>query len=112
MFVLEYVCPEEMVEEEVGESSEGATRLVPGAALSAALAQASAWKEGEEEDGEVGAIAIGLGRGSVRYVGVSTHSHTVAAALAVDPAVDAVMLRYNMAHRMAAEASPSRRCCR
>ena len=104
MFVLEYVCPEEMVEEEVGESSEGATRLVPGAALSAALAQASAWKEGEEEDGEVGAIAIGLGRGSVRYVGVSTHSHTVAAALAVDPAVDAVMLRYNMAHRMAAEA--------
>ena len=95
MFVLEYVCPEELTED----PRDGA-RMVPGPALSSALAQAAEWKEERRappDDGGTEAPA------RVRYVAVSTHSHAVGEALAAHPAVDALMLRYNPAHRLAAD---------
>ena len=41
--------------------------------------------------------------GKVRYIAASTHSHVVGAALAKHAGIDALMLRYNMAHKYAAE---------
>ena len=72
----QYVCPDEL-----GDDS------LPGSALAAALAQARRWQE----------------QGRVRYVGLSSHSHAVAAALS--KFTDITMLRYNMGHRLAAEAT-------
>lgn len=45
------------------------------------------------------------GEGKIRYIAVSTHSHKVAASLcqALHPNLDALMLRYNMSHRKAAQ---------
>ena len=76
MFVLEYVCP--------GED----------ASVLSAISQARSWVES----------------GKVRYVAASTHSHKVGEWLgsltnekSEAPLLDAMMLRYNMAHRSAAE---------
>jgi predicted aldo/keto reductase-like oxidoreductase len=38
-------------------------------------------------------------RGYARYLGISTHDRAIAAELAVNPLVDVVMFRYNIAHR-------------
>ena len=92
MFVLEYVCPDE-----VENDSES---------LKSALAKARSW----------------VNEGRVRYVAASTHSHGVGAWLgslrsdsegetkggkqrdgSCPPLLDAMMLRYNMAHKTAAE---------
>jgi hypothetical protein len=82
MFVLEYVCPDEPREE-----------------IQSALATALEW----------------IRAGKVRYVAASTHSHKVGAWLGSlrrkknesgdnnKPFLDAMMLRYNMAHKIAAE---------
>ncbi|VEU41033.1 unnamed protein product [Pseudo-nitzschia multistriata] len=93
LFVLEYVCPEE-----AGDDSGDLVK---------ALELARSW----------------VRDGSVRYVGASTHSHSVGAWLgSLDrgeerdndndndgassplPLLDAMMLRYNMGHKAAAEA--------
>ncbi len=87
MFVLEYICPYETEDD-------------PQSMLDA-ISQARSWVES----------------GKVRYVAASTHSHKVGAWLASlksessddgevnddTPLLDAMMLRYNMAHRSAAE---------
>lgn len=87
MFVLEYVCPEEM-------DGDG-----PGPALRKALRHVRSW----------------IREGVVRYLCISTHSHAVGADLLRftnsigdgdgdgDHRIDAIMLRYNMAHRRGAE---------
>ena len=77
MFVLEYVCSYEDEDEILG-----------------AISKARSWIES----------------GKVRYVAASTHSHQVGAWLGSlkdkneeTPLLDAMMLRYNMAHKLAAE---------
>lgn len=66
----------------------------------------------EDEDEILDAISIAkswIESGKVRYVAASTHSHRVGAWLGSltdkneSPLLDAMMLRYNMAHRSAAE---------
>ncbi len=66
----------------------------------------------EDEDEILDAISIArswIESGKVRYVAASTHSHNVGAWLGSlkdeneSPFLDAMMLRYNMAHRSAAE---------
>ena len=42
-------------------------------------------------------------RGLVRYIAASTHSHEIGASLCSETGIDALMLRYNMSHRKAAE---------
>lgn len=73
MFVLEYVCPGEEDDDD-GDLDE-------------ALRTARDWVD----------------RGLVRRVAASTHSHAVGATLATRDGLDALFLRYNMAHREAAE---------
>ena len=77
-FVLEYVCPEELdSEHQLGKE------------LQEALARVHSY----------------VRENRVRYVMASTHSHRVGRALAgAAPTLDAIMLRYNMSHRKAAEA--------
>ncbi len=92
-FVLEYVCPDELTHDNQQLGSE----------LEHAIEHVHKMKE----------------MGKVRYVMASTHSHVVGSILASSttttaercssegtstvPALDALMLRYNMAHRSAAE---------
>lgn len=91
MFVLEYVCPNELLQTE--EDGQG---VVPGTDLMRALQQARSWVD----------------KGQVRYVAASTHSHRVGAALASQIGlVDALMLRYSMSHKDAAESLSFPACC-
>lgn len=80
MFVLEYVCPYDIEDDPQD--------------IKDAIAQARSW----------------VNDGRVRYVAASTHSHRVGAWLgslvseeSSKPLLDAMMLRYNMAHKSAAE---------
>lgn len=75
LFILEYVCPYEL------------TDGTPNEELQDAIDQANEWKQ----------------QGRVRYVGASTHSHQVGAALAENKGIDTLMLRYGMSHKDAAE---------
>ncbi|CAM9324700.1 unnamed protein product, partial [Heterosigma akashiwo] len=76
-FILEYVCPYELDDE----------IMYPGPELAASLKHTQEW----------------VNQGTVRYVGISTHSHMVGKALARSPEVDILMLRYGMSHKDAAE---------
>lgn len=75
-FVLEYVCPDELDSE---------TQL--GKELQIAIDQVHSY----------------VRENKVRYVIASTHSHKVGRALAGSALLDAIMLRYNLSHRKAAE---------
>lgn len=75
-FVLEYVCPDEL---------DGEGKL--GRELQDAIRHAQTFVEQEK----------------VRYLAASTHSHEVGKSLALANDFDALMLRYNMSHRKAAE---------
>lgn len=75
-FVLEYVCPDELG---------GGGKL--GRELQDAIRHAQTFVE----------------QGKVRYLAASTHSHEVGRSLALANDFDALMLRYNMSHRKAAE---------
>jgi aryl-alcohol dehydrogenase-like predicted oxidoreductase len=77
MFVIEYVQPHEMI-------NDGDTTITR------VLKKAASWVE----------------QGRVRYVAASTHSHVVGKQLVAGTEIqlDAIMLRYNMAHRKAAQA--------
>jgi diketogulonate reductase-like aldo/keto reductase len=81
MFILEYVLPYEL--DAIGDSSS----LKPGPELASALKHTRTWLE----------------NGSVRSIGISTHSHVVGRAMAYVPEIDALMLRYGMSHKDAAE---------
>jgi aryl-alcohol dehydrogenase-like predicted oxidoreductase len=81
-FVLEYICPYEL----------SSDKQQIGSDLEQAIAHLHEWKK----------------KGKVRYVMASTHSHLVGSVLAsaqMDgmPVFDALMLRYNMSHKNAAE---------
>lgn len=82
-FFIEYVVPSELVYDEHSQSNV----KKPGDELSVALKHSQQWLE----------------NGSVRYVGISTHSHEVGAILANCPEVDILMLRFGMSHKHAAE---------
>lgn len=84
LFILEYVCPYEL-------DKDGAN-----AEVQAAIEQANEWKE----------------QGLVRYVGASTHSHRVGAALAGNEGIDTMMLRYGMSHKDAADGLSFPECVR
>jgi len=75
-FVLEYVCPDEL---------DGDGKL--GRELQDAIRHAQRFVE----------------QGKVRYLAASTHSHEVGRSLSLTDDFDALMLRYNMSHRKAAE---------
>ena len=75
-FVLEYVCPDELDSE---------TQL--GRELQIAIDQVHSY----------------VRQNKVRYIMASTHSHEVGRTLAGAASLDAIMLRYNMSHRKAAE---------
>ncbi len=77
LFILEYVCPYELDDEQAN----------PGPELAEALRHAQQW----------------IQNGSVRYIGISTHSHLVGKVLAKSQEVDILMLRYGMSHKDAAE---------
>ena len=81
MFVLEYVLPEEISEMGSGDGD------AVGPDLARAVEIARSWVDA----------------GRVRHVCASTHSHAVGAALASVPEIDALMLRYGLSHRSAAE---------
>lgn len=77
LFLLEYVCPNELVEgEEVLDCN-----------VLNAIQQAQEWKN----------------NGLIRCVGALTHSHRVVQMLANTDGIDTVMLRYSMSHKDAAE---------
>ena len=75
-FVLEYVCPDEL---------DSDTQL------------------GKELQNAIDHVRSYVRENRVRYVMASTHSHRVGRALAGAAPLDAIMLRYNMSHRKAAE---------
>lgn len=75
-FVLEYVCPDELDSE---------TQL------------------GKELQIAIDHVHSYVRENKVRYVMASTHSHKVGRALAGAAILDAIMLRYSMSHRKAAE---------
>lgn len=87
-FVLEYVCPEELaVDAATPWNPDPMMRLQPHPDLAAAISHVRSWVD----------------EGKVRYVGISTHSHVVGAVLARESNVDALMIRYNLSHKDAAE---------
>ena len=87
-FVLEYVCPEELAVDVLAPWNPDPTkRLMPHPDLMAAISHVRRWVD----------------EGKVRYCGISTHSHVVGAVLAGVEEVDALMIRYNLAHKDAAE---------
>jgi len=87
-FVLEYVCPEELAVDVLAPwNPDPIKRLMPHPDLVAALSHVRGW----------------IDEGKVRYCGISTHSHVVGAALASVEEVDALMIRYNLGHKDAAE---------
>jgi len=87
-FVLEYVCPEELaVDAAAPWNPDPMMRLQPHPDLAAAIEHVRRWVD----------------EGKVRYVGISTHSHVVGAVLARESDVDALMIRYNLSHKDAAE---------
>mmetsp|Transcript_9892 Transcript_9892/g.19220 ORF Transcript_9892/g.19220 Transcript_9892/m.19220 type:complete len:484 (-) Transcript_9892:34-1485(-) len=125
-FVLEYVCPEEIIITE----KEGRTNKI----------NVTDAKLGPELERAIQHVRLYVAEGKVRYVMASTHSHVVGAVLASTslpytaattneskatrestngndednnnhdlkttkhtPAVDALMLRYNLSHKAAAE---------
>lgn len=75
-FVLEYVCPDEL---------DSDTQL------------------GKELQNAINHVRSYVKEKKVRYVMASTHSHRVGRALARSASLDAMMLRYNVCHRKAAE---------
>ena len=75
-FVLEYVCPEEL---------DSDTKL--GNELQTAIEHVYSYVRDKR----------------VRYVMASTHSHRVGRALVSEASLDAIMLRYNISHKKAAE---------
>ncbi|KAL7438133.1 hypothetical protein ACHAXM_006071, partial [Skeletonema potamos] len=75
-FVLEYVCPEELDSEH---------------------------QLGQELQEAIDHVHSYVRENRVRYVMASTHSHRVGRALTGSAELDAIMLRYNMSHRKAAE---------
>ena len=87
-FVLEYVCPEELAVDVLAPwNPDPCKRLMPHPDLEAAVSHVRGWIE----------------EGKVRYCGISTHSHVVGAVLARVADVDALMIRYNLSHKDAAE---------
>jgi len=87
-FVLEYVCPEELaVDVTAPWNPDPIQRLMPHPDLMEAISHVRGW----------------IDEGKVRYCGISTHSHVVGAVLASVEQVDALMVRYNLAHKNAAE---------
>ena len=87
-FVLEYVCPEELAVDVLAPwNPDPIKRLMPHPDLEAAISHVRGWIE----------------EGRVRYCGISTHSHVVGSVLASVEEVDALMIRYNLAHKDAAE---------
>mmetsp|Transcript_8142 Transcript_8142/g.11841 ORF Transcript_8142/g.11841 Transcript_8142/m.11841 type:complete len:330 (-) Transcript_8142:121-1110(-) len=83
LFILEYILPNELEDEVGGHSSS----LKPGPKLVSALKHTQTW----------------LKNGSVRYIGLSTHSHMVGKVMSYCPEIDVLMLRYGMSHKDAAE---------
>jgi hypothetical protein len=81
LFILEYIVPEEL------DSDSNGDNLKLGEELTNALKHTQQW----------------LKNGSVRYIGISTHSHVVGEILSHSSAVDILMLRYGMSHKDAAE---------
>ena len=92
MFVLEYICPEELsvsVDDEKFQK-DPTQRLVAGNDLQAAIDYIREnWINQDDQ--------------KVRYLAISTHSHVVGTVLARHSGVDAMMLRYGMSHKDAAE---------
>ncbi len=84
LFIIEYVLPEEL---DGNIDNDPIENIEPGSELQVALDHAQRWVK----------------EGYVRYVGISTHSHTVGAALSKSSNVDALMLRYGLSHKYAAE---------
>ena len=83
LFILEYVLPDEM---ETAEENDYSKAKV-GTELLNAIKNCRQWVKD----------------GKVRYIGISTHSHVVGSILANVPEIDALMLRYGMSHKEAAE---------
>lgn len=96
-FILEYICPDEMIHTSTKENNndddvavadvDSLTKCEVGLDLQAAIEHTRHW----------------VTQGKVRYVGISTHSHVIGAALANNPGIDVLMLRYSMSHKLAAE---------
>ncbi len=84
MFIIEYVLPEELDGDIENDPIE---KIKPGLKLQVALDHVQRWVK----------------EGYVRYVGISTHSHSIGAVLAKSSNVDALMLRYGLSHKYAAE---------
>jgi len=82
MFVIEYICPDELIEDSDSIYLHKVSPL-----LSDTISHVRKWVE----------------KGFVRHVAISTHSHVVGAVLAYHSDVDALMLRYGMSHKDAAE---------
>ena len=95
-FVLEYICPDELVCNNSQENSPNLYNQVVETQLSSRLETAILHLRSLVKEGKI------------RYILASTHSHFVGAVLANSkvrstPSLDAIMLRYNLSHKSAAE---------
>lgn len=92
LFVVEYVCPEELTTtKSVVSDSDDNTPLHERLQAGPQLNQALAHLQGLVQTGQI------------RHVAISTHSHLVGAVLARHEAVEALLLRYGPSHCQAAE---------
>ena len=95
-FVLEYICPEEII---------STALLDTKSTLQDKVAQTQL---GQELETAILHLRSLVAEGKIRHILASTHSHFAGAVLAnskVDslPALDGIMLRYNLSHKKAAE---------
>ena len=95
MFVLEYVCPEELAvivdDDRDSHPTDPTQRLEAGNELQIAIDHVREnWMDGKND-------------GKIRYLAISTHSHVAGTVLSRHEGVDALMLRYGMSHKDAAE---------
>jgi aryl-alcohol dehydrogenase-like predicted oxidoreductase len=98
-FVLEYVCPEELIKP----SNDKSEILTPQAVIEQT-------KLGTELKAAIVHLQSLVAKGKIRYIMASTHSHFVGAVLCKSkthqsshPFLDAIMLRYNLSHKRGAE---------